>query len=229
MSSNNKCKRKSTATYATHGPLTLFYTSGRGLTHQTHTQSPDEKKKKRKWDFPGVVPVLAAGLAESRQDGCAPWRPRTLDRRVGSFLDAPTRPRQENTVAAPTRGRIVLCHSPSMSPTSLGSLLSTLVPSPKDKSRQDDQRRQETSGDQTTEDERHSPTACFPALSSPLRARPRPSNRLIPGWHAPSLGVSPPSPPIGRADTPPVRLSDRWGFFYTSCAHKTKGKMFRRE
>ena len=30
----------------------------------------------------------------------------------------------------------------------------------------------------------------------------------------PLLGVSPPSPPIGRADTPPARLSDRSGIFY---------------
>jgi len=51
--------------------------------------------------------VCALAAAHTRS-----WQPRTLDRRVGSFLDAPTRPRQENPVAAPTRGRIVLSTKP---------------------------------------------------------------------------------------------------------------------
>jgi len=51
---------------------------------------------------------------------------------------------------------------------------------------------------------RGSLTASHPRQAPPLEP---PHSRLA----RPLLGVSPPSPPIGRADTPPVCLSDRWG------------------
>ena len=66
----------------THGPLKQSLLR-RTRPHNRHTQSPKEKENGTSLC---VVPVLAAGLAESRQDGCAPWRPHTLDHCRGSFL-----------------------------------------------------------------------------------------------------------------------------------------------